>query len=96
MNVSCGVNSEAETAARPMFVCHHCGMPVCEEHGWVVTADDAFDDGSGQRSRGTREISAPVSRAAMHCPRCAEEFHKGADRRHGWAPPWAQQVGSQA
>lgn len=94
MNVTCGVNSEAETVDRPMFVCHHCGMPVCEEHGWVVTADEAFDDGSSKRSRGTREISAPVSRIAMHCPSCADEFHKGTDRRHSWAPPRLQQTGS--
>ena len=54
MSVTCGVNSEAETADHPIFTCHHCGMPVCEQHGWVVTADDAFDDGGGLRSRGTR------------------------------------------
>jgi hypothetical protein len=92
MNVTCGVNSEAETAARPMFVCHHCGMPVCGQHGWVVTADDAFDDGSSQRSRGTWDTSGPSSRAAMHCPKCADDFHKGLDRHHGWGDPRPQQA----
>ncbi len=86
MNVACGVNSETEIPGqRPMFACHHCGMPVCEQHGWVVTADDAFDDGSGRRFRDPDRTSAPLSRAAMHCPRCADEFHKGADRHHNWS-----------
>jgi hypothetical protein len=57
-------------------VCHHCGMPVCEEHGWVLSADDAFDD-----------TNRPVSRAAMHCRDCAEEYHKGVAKHHGWADP---------
>jgi hypothetical protein len=84
MSVTCGVNSEAETLAHPMSACHHCGMPVCEQHGWVVAADDAFDDANSQRSRDANDTSAPVSRAAMHCPKCADEFHKGADRHHYW------------
>lgn len=91
MSVACGVNSEAEALNHPMFACHHCGMPVCEQHGWVVTADDAFDDGSAQRSGDTGDgprVSVP--RAAMHCPRCADEFHKGADRHHGWTDPRPQ------
>jgi hypothetical protein len=95
MSVTCGVNSETETVSHPMFACHHCGMPVCERHGWVVTADDAFDDGSGQRSRdasdkSTRVSHMSVSRVAMHCPKCADEFHKGADRHHGWTDTWSQ------
>ena len=92
MSVTCGVNSEAETADHEMFACHHCGMPVCEQHGWIVTADDAFDDGVSQRSHGTWDIGTPVSRAAMHCPKCADDFHRGADRHHGWMDSWQQQA----
>jgi len=49
-------------------------MPVCEEHGWVVLTDDAFD-----------EAEEPMSRSAMHCPECAAEYHpRGASKRRGW------------
>lgn len=93
MSVTCGVNSEAETPGHRMYVCHHCGMPVCELHGWIITADDAFNDGSGQRSHRTWDIAASLSRAAMHCPKCADDWHKGADRRHGPVNPRPQQPG---
>jgi hypothetical protein len=76
MILKCGVDSVAETPAFPVYVCHHCGMPICEQHGWVLPADDGFD-----------ESSTPVSRAAMHCPDCAAEKHKNAAKRHGWADP---------
>lgn len=84
MSVTCGVNSEAETAEHRMFACHHCGMPVCEQHGWIVSIDEAFDDGSGQQVSDGSDTNALVSRAAMHCPRCADEIHRGADRHNGW------------
>jgi len=74
MSVKCG-NGE-DIADLLIFVCHHCGMPVCEEHGWVLSADDAFDDSN-----------TPVSRAAMHCRDCVEEYHKGVAKHHGWADP---------
>jgi hypothetical protein len=75
VKLKCGVHAERETETRPIFVCHHCGMPVCEDHGWVVVADDAFD-----------EVEEPVSRSAMHCPECAAEFHpRSASKRRGWA-----------
>jgi hypothetical protein len=74
VKLKCGVHAEPESETRPIFVCHHCGMPVCEEHGWVVLADDAFDD-----------VEEPVSRSAMHCPECMAEFHsRGMTKRHGW------------
>lgn len=74
VELKCGVHAERESQTRPIFVCHHCGMPVCEEHGWVVLADDAFD-----------EVDEPVARSAMHCPECAAEYHpRGAGRRRGW------------
>jgi hypothetical protein len=74
VKLKCGVHAERESETRPIFVCHHCGMPVCEEHGWVVLADDAFD-----------EAEEPVPRSAMHCPECAAEYHpRGAGKRRGW------------
>jgi hypothetical protein len=90
MSVTCGVNSEAETTVHPLFACHHCGMPVCEQHGWVVTADEAFDDGSSARAREADVARPLVSRAAMHCPKCADDYHKGMDRHHGWTDAWIQ------
>lgn len=74
VKLKCGVHAEPESETRPIFVCHHCGMPVCEEHGWVVVADDAFDD-----------VEEPVSQSAMHCPKCAAEYHpRGVSKRRGW------------
>jgi hypothetical protein len=116
MNVKCGINGETLTEQQ-LFVCHHCGMPVCEEHGWVVTADDAFADsasaptrlpeGSAPRPTLLAGMSVPtlmagipapiaallnrsargsasVPRPAMHCRECADRYHKGAARGHGW------------
>jgi hypothetical protein len=74
VKLKCGVHAERESETRPIFVCHHCGMPVCEEHGWVVLADDAFD-----------VSEEPVPRSAMHCPECAAGFHpRGMSKRRGW------------
>jgi hypothetical protein len=74
VKLKCGVHAESESDTRPIFVCHHCGMPVCEEHGWVVVADDAFDP-----------EEEPVPRSAMHCPECITEYHpRGASKRRGW------------
>jgi hypothetical protein len=77
MNVICGVNGETWQEAE-IFVCHHCGMPVCTRDGVTIANDDAFD-----------ASHAPVSRAAMHCPTCAEEYHRGGARYHGWTDPRA-------
>jgi hypothetical protein len=74
VELKCGVHAERESETRPIFVCHHCGMPVCEDHGWVMLTDDAFD-----------ESEEPVSRSAMHCPECAAAYHpRGANKRRGW------------
>lgn len=74
MRLKCGVHAEWETDSRPVFVCHHCGRPVCEEHGWVVLADDAFS-----------EAEEPMPRSAMHCPGCVTSFHpRSASKRRGW------------
>lgn len=83
MNVICGVNGEPWQEVE-LFVCHHCGMPVCARDGVTIAADDAFD--------ATEE---PVSRAAMHCPSCAEGYHRGAARYHGWTDPKRAQVAPQ-
>ncbi|MGD0561210.1 MAG: hypothetical protein ABSA93_40335 [Streptosporangiaceae bacterium] len=77
MNVICGVNGETWQQVE-LFLCHHCGMPVCAKDGVTIAADDAF--AAGQE---------PVSRAAMHCPSCADEYHRGAARYHGWSDPKA-------
>lgn len=70
------VKCEAADELRPgtaISLCHHCGKPLCEEHGWIVAADDAF------------ATTAP--RPAMHCRECAETHHRGAVKRHGWVEP---------
>lgn len=74
MILKCGNGEDREEHL--IFVCHHCGMPMCVEHGWIVSADDAFDDSN-----------TPVSRAAMHCRDCVEEYHRGVAKHHGWADP---------
>lgn len=85
MILKCGVHNDKESRDHSIFVCHHCGMPVCEDHGWTVSADDAFDDSN-----------RPVSRAAMHCPDCAEEKHKNAAKHRGWADPKLMQSAARA
>jgi ribosomal protein L37AE/L43A len=90
MTVKCGVNSENREDAL-IFVCHHCGMPVCEEHGWVIPADDAFDD-----SHKPDDSHKRISRAAMHCRDCAEQYHKSATKRHGWAGSGLTQAAARA
>jgi hypothetical protein len=77
MNVICGVNGETWQQVE-LFLCHHCGMPVCAKDGVTIAADDAF--------AATLE---PVPRAAMHCPSCAAAYHRGAAGYHGWSDPKA-------
>lgn len=84
MNVSCGVYGEPESDEKPLYVCHHCGMPVCEQHGWTVASDDAFDASDD-----------PVPRSAMHCPRCVSEYHPMTVRYHGWTDPRLARVARQ-
>ncbi|MEV6343779.1 hypothetical protein [Actinoplanes sp. NPDC051851] len=81
MSIKCGINGE-DLDESQIFLCHHCGMPVCELHGWIVAADDAFADSEPE--------SSPAPRPAMHCRSCAERFHKTVAKRHGWAEPAAQ------
>jgi hypothetical protein len=77
MDVVCGVNGEPWTKENPLFVCHHCGMPVCLRDGLTHPSDEDFD-GSDE----------PVYRAAMHCPGCARG-HSGSRRMYsgGWVDP---------
>jgi hypothetical protein len=85
VKLKCGVHAELESQTRPIFVCHHCGMPVCEEHGWVVVNDGAFD-----------AVEEPVPRSAMHCPECAADYHpRGASKRRGWGIMWPRAAASQ-
>ncbi|GAA4475206.1 hypothetical protein [Phytohabitans houttuyneae] len=91
MILNCGVNGEPRPD-HEIFVCHHCGMPVCEAHGWVVPDDDAF--ATTGWTPPTPGPSVPAQRAvtnppqpAMHCRECADTHHKRAERRHGWAAP---------
>lgn len=81
VKLKCGVHADLESDTRPIFVCHHCGMPVCEDHGWVMLTDDAFDE-SGE----------PVPRSAMHCPECAAFHPRGASKRRGWGMIWPRPV----
>jgi hypothetical protein len=85
MNVVCGVNGESWGRDTPLYVCHHCGMPVCAKDGVTIAADEAFD-----------ASDAPMTRAAMHCPGCANEYHRGARRYTGWVDPRAAQSTARA
>jgi hypothetical protein len=80
MTLKCTVDGRAEFVGHLIFVCHHCGKPVCDQHGLVVSADDAFDDSdedSGKR----------VPQPAMHCKQCADEHHPRAYKHPGWVDP---------
>ena len=77
MKVSCGVNGEPWTDENPLFLCHHCGMPVCLRHGKIIGSDEVF---------------APTEkadyRAAMHCPTCARDHPGGKKAYSGsWIDP---------
>ena len=58
----CGL-SERKGTVRVGWVCHHCGLPLCEKDRQIIT-DDAFDTGS------------PLSSVqAAHCDDCLRRFH---------------------
>lgn len=77
MNVSCGVNGEPWTAENPLYLCHHCGMPVCLQHGRVIGADDAF-----------AASDKLDHRPAMHCPTCVRDHPGGRKAYSGsWLAP---------
>jgi hypothetical protein len=94
MKIKCG-NGENQDE-RKISVCHHCGMPVCDDHGWVVASDNAFAEkagtawgpkGSAPSPGASQRDAVTIPRPAMHCRKCVDEFHGGAAKRHGWADP---------
>jgi hypothetical protein len=90
MTLKCTVDGRPEGPGHVIFVCHHCGRPLCEQHGWVVSADDAFDDsGEEPDGRTTQSAGRPARRPqpAMHCKLCVDENHPRARPHPGWADP---------
>jgi hypothetical protein len=95
MNVKCGINGETQHVSR-IFLCHHCGMPVCEEHGWVVVADTAFADTAvapsappvpvGPPAAAGRPVPAQLLRITATVPRPAMHCRDCVDRFHKGAP----------
>jgi hypothetical protein len=83
MNISCGVNGEPWTAENPLYLCHHCGMPVCLKHGRIIGTDEAF--AAPERADDLAPIQKVDYRAAMHCPTCVRD-HPGGRRAYsgGW------------
>jgi hypothetical protein len=90
MTLKCTVDGRPEAADHLISVCHHCGRPLCEEHGWVVSADDAFDE-SGEEPDSRTPQSAVAKpkhpQPAMHCKQCVDENHPRAYKHPGWADP---------
>lgn len=87
MSINCGINHEV-LDEQQIFLCHHCGMPVCQEHGWIVAADDAFADAPASPPPHDQPASrVTVPRPAMHCRACTDKYHKNAPKRHGWEEP---------
>jgi hypothetical protein len=90
MTLKCSEDGRPEDLSRnrAIYVCHHCGRPVCQEHGLVVSADDAFDDSVEASGTGTTSVRR-VPQPAMHCKQCAEQYHRKADKHPGWKDPRA-------
>jgi len=42
MTLKCSEDGRPEDLSRnhAIYICHHCGRPVCQDHGLVVSADD--------------------------------------------------------
>lgn len=95
MVLTCAVNGEPEAPTHPIFICHHCGKPVCADHGWAVLTDYAFDDSAEDSSRRfcqrimhVREWRRKrVPQRAVHCDECRREHHQGEYAETGWASP---------
>lgn len=75
MKLKCAQRGDMESESNRIFLCHHCGKPVCEEHGELVEDDGAFADSD-----------FPLSISAMHCPECAGH-HGRKDGWRAWAAP---------
>jgi hypothetical protein len=100
MALKCTADGRQEAVGFPIYACHHCGKPVCEQHGWVVPADDAFDDSAEDQGRRTPQAVRSVRRVpqpAMHCKQCVDEQHPRASKHPGWVDPkGAQRTAGQA
>jgi hypothetical protein len=91
MTLKCTVDGKSESSDRLIFACHHCGKPVCEQHGWVVSADGAFDDSAEDLGRRVPQAASQSARRvpqpAMHCKQCVDEHHQKASKHPGWVDP---------
>ena len=91
MTLKCTVDGRQEARDHVIFACHHCGKPVCEGHGWVVSADPAFDDSAEDVGRRVPQpaMQSPrrVPQPAMHCKQCVDEHHPRAAKHAKWADP---------
>jgi hypothetical protein len=98
MTLKCTVDGRPEDSNHVIFVCHHCGRPVCEQHGLVVSADDAFDDSGDEPDRRIPQSAAHTAKrpqAAMHCKQCIEKDHPRARSHPGWTDPREAQRSAQ-
>jgi hypothetical protein len=86
MTLKCSEDGKREDLSRnhAIYACHHCGRPVCQDHGLVVSADDAFDD-SVDDTTSVKRAPQP----AMHCKQCAEQDHGRVSKHPGWKDPKA-------
>jgi hypothetical protein len=101
MTLKCTVDGRSESRGQPIFACHHCGKPVCEQHGWVVSADNAFDDSAEDQGRrapqATLQSGKRMPQPAVHCKQCVDEHHARASKHPGWVDPKeAQRAAAQA
>jgi hypothetical protein len=99
MTLKCTVDGRPEALDHVIFVCHHCGRPVCEQHGLVVSADGAFDESGEEPDRRMPQSAAHTVRhpqAAMHCKQCVEKHYPKARAHPGWADPREAQRPAQA
>lgn len=90
MTLKCTVDGRPEDRDHVISVCHHCGRPICEQHGWVVSADDAFDDSGEEPDRRTPQSAVhPAKRpqSAIHCKQCVDKDHPRARSHPGWTDP---------
>jgi hypothetical protein len=74
MKLKCAQRGDMESESNRIFLCHHCGKPVCQEHSVKVDDDGAFAD-----------PGFPPSIAAVHCPDCARQHHGRGDGWREWA-----------
>lgn len=88
MTLRCSEDGRPEDLSRnhAIYICHHCGRPVCQDHGLVVSADDAFDDSAEEPRDGTTSVKR-VPQPAMHCKQCAEDSHRRVDKHPRWKDP---------